>query len=155
MYQIIISLSTWLHSLATILFIGHHLLLVSLYLPAVAETNAGGAVLSAISKRSRPWMYLSLLVFFLTGTHLTLVNSSYLGLGNFGNPWAILMLVKHLLILVMIGLGFWFNGLLRVGPRMSGNTGAEDAMQSFGYYARLMSISGLLVLLLTALAQVK
>ena len=73
-------------------------------------------MLDAISKRSRFWLYASLLVFAITGIHLTVADANYLSLGNFGNPWSILMLVKHILVLAMIALGFWFNAVLRVGP---------------------------------------
>lgn len=153
MSQLILSLSTWLHDLATIVFIGHHLLLALFYLPAIAAVDGGGAALSVISKRSRLWMYLSLLVFLVTGTYLTLVDPNYLGLGNFGNAWGVLMLVKHLVILVMVGLGLWFNAFMRVGPRMSANTGVQQAIASFRSYTRWMAICGVVVLLLTALAQ--
>ncbi len=65
------------------------------------------------------------------------------------------MLVKHLLILGMIGMGFWFNAILRVGPMMSSNSGAEQATRRFRLYVNSMAMSGLLVLLLTAIAQVE
>ena len=153
MSQILFSLSTWLHALATIIMIGHYLLLSLIHLPVLAKENGGGVILSAISKRSRVWIYVSLGIFAVTGTHLTFVDSNYLGLGDFGNLWSILMLVKHLLIMVMIALGFWYNAVLRVGPMMSSNNGAEQAIARFGLYSKLMAGCGVLVLLLTALAQ--
>jgi len=76
-------------------------------------------------------------------------------LGDFGNLWGILMLVKHILILGMIAMGFWFNAILRVGPMMSSNNNAELAIRRFRLYSNLMAASGALVLLLTALAQVE
>ena len=155
MSQILFSLSTWLHALATVIMIGHYLLLSLLYLPVLAKENSGGTILSAISKRSRVWMYGSLVVLAITGSHLTIVDSNYLGLGNFGNFWGILMLVKHLLIVAMIALGFWYNAILRVGPMMVSNSGAEQALARFGLYSKLMAGCGVLVLLMTALAQVK
>ena len=45
-----------------------------------------------------------------------LINSGYLGFMDFGNFWGIVMLVKHILVLAMIGMGFWFNAILRVRP---------------------------------------
>jgi len=155
MSQILFSLSTWLHALATIVMIGHYLLLTLIYLPVLSKENGGGAILSAISKRSRVWMYISLGIFAVTGTHLTFVDSNYLGIGDFDNLWTILMLVKHLLIMAMIALGFWYNAVLRVGPMMSSNHGVEQAIARFGLYSKLMAGCGVLVLLLTALAQIK
>lgn len=153
MSSILIAISIWLHNIGTIILIGHYLLLSLLYIPVLKNEKA--TILSEISKRSRLWMYVSLLIFAVTGTYLTFADSNYLGFANFGNVWGILMLIKHLLILGMIAMGFWFNAILRVGPMMRSNNGAEQAMLRFRLYANLMAISGVLVLLLTALAQLE
>ena len=155
MSQMLFSLSTWLHALATVVFIGHFLLLSLIYLPAFGKSNAeiAGPILSDVSKRSRPWLYASLVIFMVTGIYLMIVDPNYRGVGNFGNLWAVAMLVKHILIVAMIGMGFVFNAFLRVGPMMSSNSGAEGAISRFGLYSRLMALCGVLVLLLTALAQ--
>ena len=153
MSQILITLSIWLHALGTVIFIGHYLLLSLIYLPALE--NEDRTFLSKISKQSRRWLYLSLLVFAITGIYLTFVDPNYLGLANFRNLWGILMLLKHLLILGMIVMGFWVNAILRVGPMMSSNSGALQAATRFRLYSNLMAISGVLVLLLTAIAQVE
>jgi len=153
MSQIIIALCVWLHALGTVILIGHYLLLSTIYLPVMAKNN--GSILSEISKRSRPWMYASLLIFMVTGIVLMIVDPNYLGVGNFSNPWAVLMLVKHILVVGMIALGFWFNAILRVGPMMASNNSAEVGIRRFRIYSNLMAISGVLVLLLTALSQVQ
>ncbi len=149
MSQLLISLSTWLHALATVVFIGHFVLLAGIYLPVLSKN---GTMLSEISKRSRPWMYASLLVFAITGTHLMLIDSGYLGFMDFGNFWGIVMLVKHILIAAMIVLGFWYNAIMRVGPMMSSNH-PEQAITRFRKYVNAMAICSVLVLLLTTLAQ--
>jgi uncharacterized membrane protein len=153
MSQILIALSVWLHALGTVVLIGHYLLLSAIYLP-VLEKN-GGTILSEISKRSRSWMYISLVIFAITGVYLMFADPNYLGVGDFGNLWSIMMLLKHVLILGMIVMGFWFNAILRVGPMMSSNTGAELATRRFRLYANLMAIAGVWVLLFTALAQME
>jgi len=153
MSQLFVSLSIWLHALATVILVGHYLLLSILYLPVLEKENTGGMALSAISRQSRFWLYASMGIFAVTGVHLTFVDSNYLGLGNFSNPWSILMLVKHILILGMVGIGFWYNALLRIGPALSAKSGAGEALANFRLHARLMAGVGVLVLLLTALAQ--
>ncbi len=153
MTQVLISLSYWLHSLATVIFIGYFVLLAFIFLPVLSKSG-NGAALSEISKQSRTWMYGSLGIFLITGIYLTLVDSNYMGLGNFSNAWAIAMLVKHILIAVMIALGFWYNAILRVGPLMSSNNPAP-AIARFRTYMNAMAICGVLVLLLTAFAQIK
>ncbi len=153
MLPFLIALSVWLHNLSTVVFIGYFLLLALILLPVLAENN--GMILSEISKRSRPWMYTSFLVFIVTGIILTFANPNYLGLAKFGNLWTILMLVKHVVVVGMIVIGFWFNAILRVGPMLSSNRGAAQAISRFRSYVNLMALCGLLVLLLTAFAQVQ
>lgn len=156
MSQILVALSFWIHALATAVFIGYYLLLSLIYLPVLTKqesTNTTGTILSQISKRSRRWLYISLLIFAITGTYLTLADPNYLGFANFGNLWAILMLIKHLLILGMIAVGFWFNAILRVGPMMVSNTGSVQALNRFRLYVNGMAIIGVLILLLTAFSQ--
>jgi uncharacterized membrane protein len=153
MSQTLFSISTWLHTIATIIFIGHYLLLVLIYIPVLVKETNGGIILSAISKRSRGWMYLSLAIFMVTGIYLMVADPNYLGLGNFGNLWGVVMLTKHILIGGMIVIGFWYNAILRVGPMMSSNNGAEQAITRFLVYSKMMAACGLIVLLLTALAQ--
>ena len=153
MSQILIALSVWLHAMGTVILIGHYLLLSVIYLPVLEK--GGRMFLSQISKRSRLWMYASLATFMVTGIYLMFADPNYLGLGDFGNFWSMMMLVKHLLIVGMIGLGFWNNAFLRVGPMMVSNNNAELGIRRFRLYSNLMAISGVLVLLLTALAQVE
>ncbi|MEW6239890.1 MAG: hypothetical protein AB1564_03675 [Chloroflexota bacterium] len=150
MSHVLISLSVWLHALATVVFVGHYLLLASIYLPALSQNPTA---LSEISKRSRPWLYASLLIFIVTGTYLMLIDAGYLGFMNFSNSWGILMLMKHILILAMIAAGFWFNAILRVGPLLVSNTGTARAFGLMRLYANLMALAGVLVLLLTAFSQ--
>jgi len=151
MSQFLISLSYWLHALATVVFIGHFILLAGIYIPVLSKN---GPALSEISRRSRPWIYASLLVFAITGVYLTFVDPNYMGVGNFGNLWAVMMLVKHIIIAAMIGMGFWFNAIMRVGPMMSSNN-PEQAVARFQKYVNAMAVCGVLVLFLTAIAQVK
>src|SRR5690349_4944520 len=153
MSQLLIVLSVWLHAMGTVVLIGHYLLLSVIYIP-VLEKN-GGEFLSQISKRSRSWMYASLLVFMTTGIYLMFADPNYLGVGNFGNLWSIMMLVKHLLVVAMIGLGFWYNAFLRVGPMMASSNNAELGIQRFSLFSNLMATAGVVVLLFTAIAQMK
>ena len=157
MSQVLIILCIWLHSLATVIFIGHFVLLVLIYLPAMTKNGfdeMSGMFLREISKRSRNWMYASLLTFMVTGIYLMIADPNYLGIGNFSNLWGV-MLLKHILIIGMIAMGFWSNAILRVGPQMITKSGAVVAFRQFRTYANVMAICGVLVLLLTAAAQLQ
>ena len=156
MAQFLIPLSNVLHTLATVIFIGHYLLLSMLYLPVLSKMEQGGAAaLSEISKRSRVWLYIAFGLIAATGIYLTLVDLYYVGLGRFQNPWSVLMLVKHILILGMVGLGFWFNVIVRVGSLLRSTSNSALGVARLRLYSDLMAVCGVLVLVLTAIAQVE
>lgn len=156
MPQFLIPLSNVLHTLATVIFIGHYLLLSLLYLPVLSKIEQGGAAaLSEISKQSRVWLYIALGIFAVTGIYLTLMDPFYLGLRKFQNPWSVLMLVKHILILGMTGLGFWFNVIVRVGSLLRSTSNSALGVTRFRLYSNAMSVCGVLVLILTSIAQVE
>jgi uncharacterized membrane protein len=157
MSPILIAISVWLHAMATVVFIGYYVLLALIYLPALEDglQESRGATITRISSHSRVWLYVSLGIFAISGAYLTLVDPDYLGLGNFSNPWTILMLAKHIVILTMVGMGFWFNAILHVGPLATSNTGAQQAIVRFHSYVNWMAGCGVAVLLLTAMAQAR
>ena len=155
MSQLLLAISTTLHAFAMIIFIGHYLLLSLICIPALSGLDNAGQALGEMSRRSRRWLYGSILVFIVTGVHLMLADPNYLGIGNFSNPWALLTLIKHILIVIMIGLGFWFNFLQCAGQAMRSNSGAAQGVAKFRQYSNLMAICGVIVLVLTALAQVQ
>ena len=157
MSPVLVALSLWLHAVATVVFVGFYVLLAIIYLPALqaGPPETRGASITLISRQSRTWLYVSLVVFAISGAYLTLADPDYLGLGSFSNPWTILMLAKHTIILGMVGMGFWFNAILHVGPLASSNTGAAQAIARFRSQANWMAACGLAVLLLTAIAQVQ
>ena len=150
-----ISLSIWLHAIATVVFIGHFVLLAVVYIPAFQgqKDNASFEILSRISKLSRTWLYAALAVFIITGTHLMLIDQNYLGLMNFGNLWGVVMLLKHGVILAMLAIGFWYNAIQRVGPTLVSSNRAGQAFDQFRRYTNWMAVLGILGLLLTAISQ--
>lgn len=136
-----------------VVMIGYYLLLIMIFIPTLS--NGGETYLSEISRRSRAWLYISLGIFLLTGFYLMLVDANYMGIGKFNNPWSILMLVKHLLILGMIGIGFWVNMIWRAGQRLRTDEQPAQALGRFRWYANTMGILGAAILLLTAVSQVQ
>ena len=108
MSNILVALSTWLHSLATIVMVGYFVFLSLIYLPVFERQMGADALrelLEKVAARLKPFFGGSLLVFLVTGTHLMLINESYLGLGNFtGNAWSVLIIAKHVLVVAFLAL---------------------------------------------------
>jgi len=155
--QILIVVSNWLHAVATVLLIGHYVLLGLIYLPAlnrrlgVAVTRT---VVEEVFARIRPWVFGSLAIFGVTGIYLMLVSPHYLGVGKFVNSWSILMLIKHVLVLVMIGLGSYINVIIRGWAQPSATEATHAAgLSRLQGVVNAMMVSGIVILLLTAAAQ--
>ena len=153
MTTLLIAASTWLHTLATIVFIGHYLFLYLVYLPVLerqAQGNALRAVLEAVSGRLRPYFGGALLIFLVTGTYLMLINDGYLGLGNFfGNAWSALIVIKHGLVVVFLAVAVLSERAImgKIGDQQ------PQALGQFRLALAANSVLGLLILLLTAAAQ--
>lgn len=155
MDSILQSLSNILHNLANVIFIGFFFVMSTVILPILSKKETSGAqILSEISKRSRWWLYGSLLTLGLTGTYLTLVDPNYSGMGHFDSVWAWALLVKHVLILLMVFFGFWFNAIKKVGPKLLSTSNAAGGMINFKRYINWMSLLGASILVLTAVAQI-
>ena len=82
-----------------------------------------------------------------------IVDSNYLGIGDFSNPWAVLMVVKHLVVVAMIVIGFWFNAIKQVGQDLRSYPNDPQRMARFRRYVNAMTICGVLVVVLTAFVQ--
>ena len=149
----LIALSTWLHILATIVFIGHYLFTSLIYLPVFEGSMQPTAVrdlLEQVSARLRPFFGGSLLIFLITGTHLMLINKSYLGLGHFfGNPWSALIVIKHVLVLAFLALAV-------ISERAYLGKISDQKPEALNRFRRAVNINtgmGMVILLLTSIAQ--
>ena len=153
MSTFLVALSTWLHSLATIVMIGYFLFSSLIYLPVFErqmQTKALRELLEKVSARLKPFFGGSLLIFLVTGTHLMLINESYLGLGKFfANSWSALMVIKHGLVLVFLALAV-FSERAFLG-QISDQKPA--ALKQFRWALNINTALGVIILLLTSIAQ--
>jgi uncharacterized membrane protein len=153
MTTILIALSTWLHTLATIIMVGYFIFSSLIYLPVFQHSmqpNVLRDLLEQVSNRLRPFFGGSLLFFFVTGTYLMIINDSYLGLGKFfANPWSILMIVKHILVLAFLALAI-FSERAYLGKISEEN---PRALRQFKLALNINTILGAVILLLTSFAQ--
>jgi uncharacterized membrane protein len=149
----LVALSTWLHVLATIVMIGYFIFTSLIYLPIFEhqmQPDALRDLLEQISARFRPFFGGSLLIFLVTGTYLMLINVNYHGLGNFfSNPWSALIVIKHLLVLAFLALAV-FSERAFLG-KISDQKPA--ALKQFRWALNINAVLGVVILLLTSIAQ--
>ena len=153
MSNLLVPLSTGLHVLATIVFVGYYFFTGLIYLPVLERclnANALRDALEQVSARLRPFFGGSLLVFVVTGTYLMLINQSYQGLGNFfANPWSTLIVLKHVVVLAFLVIAIGSERLFmgQIGPQK------PQALQRFRSAANLNALLGVAIVLMTAFAQ--
>jgi uncharacterized membrane protein len=154
MTSFLVALSTCLHVLATIVWIGYYVFTGLIYLPVFERqmtANALRDLLEKLSARLRPFFGGSLLIFLITGTHLMLINKNYLGLGNFfGNPWSVLIVIKHVLVVVFLLLAVYSERAF-LGKISDQNL---EALIRFRWALNINALLGVVILLLTSIAQV-
>jgi uncharacterized membrane protein len=149
----LVALSTWLHALATIIMVGYFLFTGLIYLPVLErqmQATALRALLEQVSARLRPYFGGSLLIFLVTGSYLMLINKNYLGLGQFFvNPWSALMVIKHGLVLAFLALAI-FSERTFLGQISDQK---PEALKQFHWALNINTILGVVILLLTSIAQ--
>jgi uncharacterized membrane protein len=153
MSTLLVALSTWLHTLATIVMIGYYLFTSLVYLPIFERqmgANALRELLEQGSARLRPFFGGSLLIFLVTGTYLMLIDEDYLGLGNFfGNAWSILIVIKHVLVVAFLALAVY-------SERVYLGQVSEEKPEALTQFRRMLNINtvlGVVIILLTSIAQ--
>jgi uncharacterized membrane protein len=153
MTDLLIPLSTGLHVLATIVFVGYYFLTGLIYLTVLERCLNPSALRDALeraSARLRPFFGGSLLVFVVTGTYLMVINQSYQGLGNFlANPWSTLIVVKHVLVLAFLVIAVGSERLFmgQISERK------PQALQQFHRALNANALLGVVIVLMTAFAQ--
>jgi len=160
-----LSLLYWLHMLATVIWVGGLASLSILILPAAGRTLEAGAysrLLEAIQRRLDPLSWLCLAVLVVTGLFQMSANPNYQGFLAINNPWAVAILIKHLVFGGMILTSAYLSwGLLprlrRAALRRAVEASAEAETEGLRKQeARLLQINlvlSIVILALTALAR--
>jgi uncharacterized membrane protein len=147
------TLAVSVHLFATVVLVGYYTVLALIIAPA-ARTLVGGPqtieVLAAVERRAMPLLIASLVAFLATGVYLLTADSQYAGPGEVSGAWSSLLLVKHVVVVIMLVLGSWLDGLIvRAADANAGGAGlSRVTWASWG-----MVLLGAVVLVLTAAAQ--
>lgn len=159
-----LSLAYWLHMLATVAWIGGLVSLSLLVLPAARQSLDDQAYASLIGKLRRrldPLGWACLIALVATGMFQMSANPNYQGFLAVDNRWAVAILIKHLVFLVMIGVSAFMTWgvmprLQRAALLASRGQEPPDArrwQQQEKLLLWLNLVLGVLVLGLTALAR--
>ena len=163
--NVIISVSFFLHLIATVVWIGGLVTLALVVQPVLNRSALAiqdrARLLEAVMKRFQPIANLSLAVLILTGMVQTFTDPLYKGFLNFGNTWAQAILFKHIAVLGMIVLAailtFSVQPALKRNALLIANGVADEQnsarlQQQQLRLTRLNLILSVLVLMFTAIA---
>lgn len=164
----LLAASFFLHLIATVVWIGGLATMALVVWPglrrALSSDEAFARAVEAIDARFRTLSNLSLIVLVLTGFVQMNANVNYKGFLNFDNLWAQAILLKHVSIIGMIGVGALMNFVIQPALRrnaMLSGAGVADTAEAAALRLRLARLGrvnlalGVLVLVLTAIARVQ
>jgi uncharacterized membrane protein len=148
--------ATWLHTLAFLIVLGYYGILGRFVVPTLERTLDGPMLtrtLVALERRALPWVLLCVGLFIVTGVYLLVVDPHYHGLGNISGSWGALMLLKHLLVAGLVGLGILVDFLVRDLDWAPDTAALRRAVGRIGLVAEGMTGLGAVIILLTVVAQ--
>jgi uncharacterized membrane protein len=147
----------WLHLVATVTMIGFYAVLGLLVLPVLTRVVTArqlGDTIAAVERRALPVIIGSLAIFLATGVYLMGADARYGGVGDVtGSAWATLLLAKHLVVAVMVGLGVYIDAIIARRMAPPEETDQVAAARRLTVVAGAMTVLGAVVLFLTAAAQ--
>lgn len=153
-----IGLMHFFHIFATVVWIGGMTMNAFAIMPSLQETLTPpeiGKVMGAVMQRFKKMVYGSILILFVTGALLTLVDSNYEGTMVIKSVWSVLLVVKHILVLILAVLAYYAFDILapKVGKLAAGGPSPElDALKKKQMaMAKLGFLLGMSILLCTGL----
>lgn len=158
MIEIILALSYWLHSIATVIWIGGIFFILFIALPSAKQVLGAeaGKLMCEISKRFAPIANYSIILLVATGVVLTAVNKQFSGIGNFANSWSLGLIVKHVLVLGMVAVHF-YRGLV-LAPKIARTEPASGKASLQKLSLNLVKMNfclGLMVLLFSGIISIQ
>lgn len=107
---------SFFHDLFTVIWMGGLVVTVLSYIPALKEALGLGPqikkVMMAFQKRQSIWVYVSMGGLILTGLLMSNRNPEFEHLFGFGNTYSVTLSIKHILVILMIGITLYRSLIL-------------------------------------------
>ncbi|MFH1410531.1 MAG: DUF4149 domain-containing protein [Patescibacteria group bacterium] len=154
MREMVLAGSYWLHSIATVVWIGGITFILFIAIPSAKQVLGAeaGKLMADISKRFTPVANFSIILLIVTGAVLAAVNKQFLGIGSFGNSWSSALIVKHVLVLGMAAVHFYRG--LALTPKIARTEPASEKASLQKLSLNLVKVNfclGLIVLLISGI----
>ena len=107
---------SFFHDLFTVIWMGGLVVTILSYMPALKEALGPGPqikkVIIAFQKRQSIWVYVSMGGLILTGLLMSNRNPEFEHLFGFGNAYSVTLSIKHILVILMIGITLYRSLIL-------------------------------------------
>jgi len=107
---------SFFHDLFTVIWMGGLVVTILSYMPALKEALGTGPqikkVVIAFQKRQSIWVYVSMGGLILTGLLMSNRNPEFEHLFGFGNAYSVTLSIKHILVILMIGITLYRSLIL-------------------------------------------
>ena len=127
---------SFLHDLFTVIWMGGMMVTLFAYTPAVKEALGAGPqmkkVMGAFKKKQRIWVWVSMAGLVLTGILMSRRSPDFVQWFSFSNPYSIALSIKHIIVIVMIGIALYRSIVLAPkampagGPSGAGGPGGKQ-----------------------------
>jgi len=148
--------AAWLHTVAFVIAWGYYGILARVILPGLAgslDLEGRTRTLAEIERKAQPYVLLAVVLFFLTGTYLLVTAPEYTGVGDISTTWSALILLKHLVVIGLVGLGVLIDYLIRGAAEAQTDKDRASDLRWLRFAADGATGLGALIALLTVAAQ--
>jgi len=154
MNELILATASWLHLIATVIWIGGIAFILFIAMPSARQVMGtdAGKLMGVVSKRFTPVANYSIALLVLTGATMAVLNNRFTSSTILDNNWIIILAAKHILVLTMIVIHFYRGWILAPKiVRMESKPG-KVALQNLSINLVKANFGlGLMVLLLSAI----
>ncbi|MHB1325189.1 MAG: CopD family protein [Thermoleophilia bacterium] len=154
MKELILAAASWLHLIATVVWIGGIAFILFIAMPSARQimgTDAG-KLMGDISRRFTPVANYSIALLVLTGAAMAVLNNRFSSSTILDNNWIIILAAKHILVFTMIVIHFYRGRILAPKIMKVESEPRKVALQNLSLNLVKANLGlGLMVLLLSAI----
>ncbi len=153
MIDILNTLLYWVHTIASVYWIGGIALIVLIVIPKTKQIlgKEAGKLIGAISKTFKLHVNISIIILVLTGIALSIVNAPVQT--EQSDNWKMLLIAKHILVAIMIIIHIYRNTILSKGINKENEISKKSSLQKLSLnLVKVVLILGLIVLLFSIIA---
>ena len=126
----VFALASFFHDLFTVIWMGGLIVTAIGFLPALKKSLGPGPqvkqVMMAFQKRQSAWVYISMIGLIVTGLMMSRKSLEFERLFGFGNPYSVVLSIKHILVILMVGVTLYRT--LVLGRAQAGMTPEKERL---------------------------